>query len=253
LSLFGGIQPARLRSYLVDALRDGPANDGLIQRFQVVVWPDIPNTWKLIDRAPDPQAEALATRVFERLANLKPDSPITLKFAGDAQSLFNDWLTDLESRLRSTELHPAMAAHLSKYRKLMPALAVLFEMADWAASGGDMPQSVSLEQTRKAAAFCDDYLESHAERMYSCITTPEIRAARDLAEKLKRRKLPGAFSLRDVYIKGWTGLGTPDEARAALRILADSDWVQELISEPSQFGGRRSEQFQVNPKVYREE
>ena len=35
MSLFGGIQPGRLRSYLSEALADGPANDGLIQRFQV--------------------------------------------------------------------------------------------------------------------------------------------------------------------------------------------------------------------------
>ena len=40
VSLFGGIQPARLRAYLADALRDGPSNDGLIQRFQLLVWPD---------------------------------------------------------------------------------------------------------------------------------------------------------------------------------------------------------------------
>src|SRR5205823_14732586 len=37
LSMLGGIQPGRLRSYLVDALRDGPSNDGLIQRFQLMV------------------------------------------------------------------------------------------------------------------------------------------------------------------------------------------------------------------------
>src|SRR5262249_23355121 len=34
LSMLGGIQPARLRSYLVPAVTDGPSNDGLIQRFQ---------------------------------------------------------------------------------------------------------------------------------------------------------------------------------------------------------------------------
>ena len=37
VSMLGGIQPARLRPYLGDALRDGPANDGLIQRFQLAV------------------------------------------------------------------------------------------------------------------------------------------------------------------------------------------------------------------------
>ncbi len=40
MSMLGGIQPGRLRSYLADALHDGPSNDGLIQRFQLMVWPD---------------------------------------------------------------------------------------------------------------------------------------------------------------------------------------------------------------------
>jgi putative DNA primase/helicase len=37
VSMLGGIQPARLRSYLLtDALADGPQNDGLLQRFQLL-------------------------------------------------------------------------------------------------------------------------------------------------------------------------------------------------------------------------
>jgi putative DNA primase/helicase len=35
MSMLGGIQPGRLRSYLVDALEDGPSNDGLIERFSI--------------------------------------------------------------------------------------------------------------------------------------------------------------------------------------------------------------------------
>jgi len=31
--------------------------------------------------------------------------------------------------VRGEELHPALVSHLSKYRKLMPALSVLFELA----------------------------------------------------------------------------------------------------------------------------
>jgi putative DNA primase/helicase len=51
MSMLGGIQPARLRSYLVDALKDGASNDGLIQRFQLMVWPDTDPKWKYVDRA----------------------------------------------------------------------------------------------------------------------------------------------------------------------------------------------------------
>ena len=32
-----------VRSYISDTIRDGPANDGLIQRFQLMVWPDFPS------------------------------------------------------------------------------------------------------------------------------------------------------------------------------------------------------------------
>jgi putative DNA primase/helicase len=46
MSMLGGIQPGRLRSYLADALEDGPSNDGLIQRFQLLVWPDTPADWR---------------------------------------------------------------------------------------------------------------------------------------------------------------------------------------------------------------
>jgi putative DNA primase/helicase len=250
LSLFGGIQPARLRAYLVDALRDGPSNDGLIQRFSVTVWPDIPPDWELVDRLPNLKAQARVARVFFRLVSLRGEPGPILKFDAQAQELFNEWWTELERELRSGELHPAMAAHLSKYKKLVPALALIFELADWAASEEELPlpQTVTLAHTRQGVAFANDFLRSHAERMYSSITTPEIRAAIELGEKLAGGKLPETFSLRDVYLKGWTGLGTPGEVRAALELLADAHWVRALPPEPST-GGRPPERFQVNSKV----
>lgn len=52
ISLFGGIQPARLRPFLADALRDGPSNDGLMQRFQLLVWPDQQPDWEYVDGSP---------------------------------------------------------------------------------------------------------------------------------------------------------------------------------------------------------
>jgi len=91
-------------------------------------------------------------------------------------------LTDLEAKLRGNELHPALVSHLSKYRKLMPALALLFELADRVAAGTDLANPsdlrVTLNHAKQAAAFCE-YLESHAQRIYSCVTTPQMRAAQE--------------------------------------------------------------------------
>jgi hypothetical protein len=82
-------------------------------------------------------------------------------------------------------------------------------------------------------------------------TTPEIRAAIELGGKLTGGKLPETFSLRDVYFKGWTGLGAPSEVRAALELLADAHWVRAL--SPGAFPVWRppAERFQVNPKLRR--
>jgi putative DNA primase/helicase len=256
MSMVGGIQPGRLRSYLVDALHDGPSNDGLIQRFQLLVWPDHPLGWRYVDRAPNAAAEEQAARIFRRLVELDAEHQARFTFAADAQALFVEWLEDLEVRIRADDLHPALVSHLAKYRSLMPALALLFELADRASGEGfdasmlaSVRTDVSVEHAKQAAAWCD-YLESHARRMYSCIVTPQRRAAQELAQKVKGRKLEPIFSLRDVYLKGWSGLETPDVVKSAAEVLQDAGWLRDVSPEPGPLGGRRSNRYEVNPMVW---
>ena len=250
MSMLGGIQPGRLRSYLADALKDGPSNDGLIQRFQVLLWPDTEPRWSYIDRAPDAASEEQAARVFRKLVELDPENPSRFQFAPDAQKSFVKWLADLEAKVRGNELHPALISHLSKYRKLMPALAVLFELAEWAAGNGSA-NTVSLACAKQAAAWCE-YLESHARRVYSCVVTPQLRAARELAEKIRSRRVgaDGFFSCRNVYLNGWSGLDTPEAVKLAAEALQDTGWVRSLSIESRPLGGRPSSRFAINPKVW---
>jgi putative DNA primase/helicase len=258
MSMLGGIQPGRLRSYLTDALKDGPSNDGLIQRFQLMVWPDTEPGWTYVDRAPDAASEALAAGVFRKLVELDAENPVRFRFAPDAQDLFMDWLAELEAKVRGDELHPAFISHLSKYRSLMPSLALLFELADRVGSVGFVGSSlansenfVNLEHTRQAAAGCE-YLESHARRVYSCIVTPQLRAARELADKIKHRKVgtEGFFSCRDVYLKGWSGLDTLEAVKLAAEVLQDAGWLRNLSGESGPLGGRPSNRYEVNPRVW---
>lgn len=262
VSMLGGIQPGRLRSYLVDALADGPSNDGLIQRFQVLVWPDTTKESDYVDRAPDSAAEQLVARIFRKLLKMNPEDPSLFRFESDAQELFNEWYRELEAKIRGDELHPALISHLAKYRSLMPSLALLFELAERAANGfagfvgsfAGKPSNiheVSLRHAQQAAAWCD-YLESHARRVYSCIVTPQIRAAHELAHKIKARKVGGDafFSCREVYLKGWSGLTSPESVKQAAAVLQDAGWVRELSTESGPLGGRPSNRYQVNPRVY---
>jgi putative DNA primase/helicase len=240
--VFGSIQPARVRSYLADVLRDGPTNDGLIQRFQLLVWPDEKQDWRYRDRLPAASALRAADEVYRRIATMDPDNPLKLQFAPDAQALFVAWLTDLEARLRGDDVSVFMQAHLAKYGKLMPALALLFSLAD------EMLDHVGLAHAQQAADWCG-YLEQHAHRLYASRISPERLAAMSLAKRLNKgwKREDGSFSLRDVYRNDWSGLGTPEEAEAALRLVEVAGWVRKIVEKPET--GRPSLCFMINPKV----
>ena len=234
----------------MDALEDGPSNDGLIQRFQVLVWPDTEPGWTYVDRPPDVASEEQAAGVFRKLVELDAANPKRFHFIPEGQELFVEWLKELEVKVRGNELHPALISHLSKYRKLMPALSLLFELASQVTNSCET-DTISLEHARMAAAWCD-YLESHARRVYSCVVTPQLRAARELADKIKKRKVgaDGFFSCRDVYLKGWSGLDSPEAAKLAAEVLQDAGWVRGDSGEPGPLGGRPSNRYALNPRIW---
>jgi len=212
LSVFGGIQPSKLTSYLYQSMH-GLENDGLIQRLQMLVYPDEVNKkdWKLIDQAPDKAARDRAFHLIQRLAEMdftefgatQEDGERFpyLHFSDEAQQVLNDWLTDLERNKLRADDHPMITEHLGKYRSLMPSLALIFHLigiADRTAGG-----PVSIEAAAQGAAWCD-YLESHMRRVYSLVNNVAEQAGASLAEKIKKRKLADGFSIRDVSAKTGT-------------------------------------------------
>ena len=245
ISLFGGIQPSRLRSYLAEALADGPSNDGLIQRFQLLVWPDPQPSWTYRDRAPSMTAKERAECVFRRLTAMDGNNPKRFRFDDSAQELFVLWLTKLESSLVSDSLSPVMQAHLAKYRSLMPSLALLFALADGCEG------EITLGHAQQAASWCE-YLKPHARRVYSAKLAPERAAATLLAKRLRQgwKERDATFSLRDVYENDWASLSTPDEARAALGVLEDAGWVRKNARPTGPRGGRPGELWSINPHIY---
>src|SRR5262249_37729874 len=140
LSLLGGIQRGPLMAYVVAASGDGQGNDGLMQRFQLIVCPDPPTRWHNVDRAPDNDAKATAYSLYRRLAELAPerygaqcesdDDIPALRFDDAAQEVFDAWRDELENRLLSDDLPAALDAHLGKFRSLMPSLALIFHLAE---------------------------------------------------------------------------------------------------------------------------
>ncbi len=252
LSILGNIQPGPLRDYLKTATAGGSGADGLVQRFQLAVWPDVTGAWRNADRWPDAEARDTAFSAFERLAGLDPegiggerdryasnDEAPFLRFDHAAQEAFIEWRVELERRVRSGEEHPALESHLAKYRSLVPSLALLFHLVD------DHTGPVGQRSLVRALAWTQ-YLESHARRMYGAVTGADTYPARCLAKRIRAGDVEDGFRLRDVYQNGWTGLATRDEARAAAEMLESLDWLR---PEEQATGGRPTVCYRINPGV----
>jgi len=258
LAMIGGIQPGRIHEYVRGAVVGGSADDGLLQRFGLTVWPDHAGEYVHVDQWPDTPAKQRAWAVFERLAELQPASEtdaVLWKFSPAAQSLFVDWLVPFENELRGDDLHPAMVSHLAKYRKLIPALALVFALIDTPESGGVIHEA----ELARALAW-GKYLRTHANRLYAAAVMPETTDAATLLAKIKSGKLVGrdgspmsSFTPREVAQKCWAGLGVPEAVRKAAEVLADYGWlVRELVASSDELGrGRPSERYTVNPAVQR--
>jgi putative DNA primase/helicase len=71
VSILGGIQPGPLHAYLHETFAGG-GDDGLIQRFQLAVFPDPPPRWRNVDRWPNIDAKTRAFAIYRRLDPLDP-------------------------------------------------------------------------------------------------------------------------------------------------------------------------------------
>lgn len=256
VSIFGGIQPDKLTGYLEQATHM-LANDGMLQRFQVLVYPDH-RAWEWRDRMPDKAARERAFAVFETLADFDPvawgaapaddfDKFPYFRFDEAAQEIFIEWSGDLHRAKLPAEDHPIVAQHLAKFDKLFPALALILHLVDSAVTGQHGP--VTAEAALRAAAWCD-YLEAHARRCYGLLADDGLRAAQALAEKLRQGKLADGFTARDVRRNQWRSLTTDEAVQAALDWLEDEGWLRaEVVGGTGPGSGRRTWRYVVNPSI----
>ena len=227
-SVFGALTPGPLSTYVYQASRGGNGDDGLLQRFQVIVWPDVPKGWRNVDRWPDTLAKNRAWNIYKTLSGDIPgakqeagDDIPSLRFSPDGQTVFDDWRNALETRMRGDHgLPPEMESHLIKYRSLMPSLALIFHLVA-VADGSTPPGPVSGPAAQMAAEWCE-YLESHAARVYGGAMMPGMEAAKEIVKHIRRNAIQNGCTPRDIYRNQWSKLTSPEEVKAGLRIPVES-------------------------------
>lgn len=228
LGVFGGFQPDKIKGYVLASQRGKSTNDGMLQRFQLIVWPDPLETIKIVDRPPNHAALEQYNRIILRLngdirelglgGKTIPNGSLMLHFEPDAQVCFNEWYESNESLIAHGTPDPARQSHFSKYRSLVPALALLFHLIEQHQS------SVCKECVLKAIRFTQ-FLKTHADRIYSSAIGHDHASTRLLAERILNGQLADGFTCRSVELKGWSGLGSKERAQAAIDALVEYGWL----------------------------
>ena len=251
ISLLGSIQPDKLNRYLMQAKKGN--NDGLVQRFQLAVYPNELTNWQYHDIKPNRDEK---TRVFEILKKLcelnfskygavqgEHDDRPYFRFSPDAQKVFIEWLGNLQN-VKLKDDNNLMVEHLSKYRSLIPSLALLFHIVECV--DGDDYGDISADCATLAARWCE-YLESHARRIYGMNATPAQTTAMILLKRIKAGDLPNPFTAKDVYRKCWHGLGSREEVESACNVLIDANYLKIETPQKPKVGKAPLPKYFVSP------
>lgn len=218
-------------------------NDGLLQRFQLLVYPD-KKPWRLVDDQPNSFAKnrvfhlckMINDMVFTEQGAKEPESHYEgqhtipfFRFSDEAQLFFHNWIKELQEKLEKNE-HPIILQHLSKYRSLMPSLALIFHIIQLA--DGKKESEITLESARQAAACCT-YLESHARRIYGMVldTTfevfPKLSKAEELLAWMKKQSNDPTRNLTRRFIMRYSKFRSSKDLDLLLLDLIQMGYIQE--------------------------
>lgn len=249
ISLIGTTQPLKLQNYILKLVIDG-----LLQRF-IIVYPDFFKK-DYTDQCPDNAAIEAVCKIAEIidsdsfLKNSKSKAPKTnnellhFSFESIAQERFKQWLIELEEQIDKEE-NPFIKEVLSKYRGLIPSLALIFHVITIALTGQDKNNPVTLDMLNMAIRW-HPYLESHARRIYGMKDNLVDTWVASLAKKIKDRTFDKEFSVRDVYSKRLAGIRRdPGIATAACEMLVQLHWLREIPTP-----GVKGTRYIVNPLLF---
>ena len=251
LSVFGGIQPDLLSKYLA-GISSSMENDGRIQRFQVLVYPE-EVAWEWRDRCPVKGAREAVRDLFDRLAVFDPEQDgaepandfvklAHFSFDDEAQVTFIKWSGELHLEHIAKEQNPLMKQHLGKFEKLFCSMSLILHLAE----GRIGP--VRADTALRAAAWCQ-YLAGHARRVYGLVEAAKVVTAGMVGRRLAEGKLEHGFTARDVVRKGWSGVSNTTQAEMALTVLEHHGWV--IAMETEDQPGRPTTRYHINPRILR--
>ncbi|WP_035451665.1 DUF3987 domain-containing protein, partial [Bartonella birtlesii] len=228
---------------IIQAMHHGTNNDGLLQRFQMLVWPDENQEWKLIDRPPNQEGWQKYEGVFRSFRDKRlgsPEHPLIMRFMPKAQEKFYEWLENLHREAKSGCFSESLQSHVLKMPKTIASLALIFELLD---SGGF---EIGLYAITTALRW-EKYLLSHAKRLYAAHDTLTAERAKLIVERCDC--LPNVFTARDIYRRCWRSLKDNQTVKQALELLCRCNYIREFPIGENELGRRPDKRYEWHPFV----
>ncbi len=221
LSILGGIQPDIFSKLISQTVSGSQGGDGLLQRFQIAVYPDLIDKPSFIDKAPNKLAKTLFENKMLSLAKWsdEQEEQLVVKLSSEAYKHYQEWHQTNEALLRDENTPVYLEAHFAKYRGFVPCIAAIFHALDNENFAIDSKISAT---TMHAAITYVEYLRSHAERIYALPEQYTLAGARTILKNFD--KLKDAFLVRDIYRKKWKGLTSKELVEPALAILEEAGY-----------------------------
>ncbi|HCG6557375.1 TPA: DUF3987 domain-containing protein [Vibrio parahaemolyticus] len=218
--ILGGIQPDKLTPFLT-ARKHGGDNDGFLERLQLMVMPDLPES-VYIDEHKSEEEKELENKIgqiFEKAATIgfdENDRSHVVRFSTSAQKRFADYCAQTHSKLKVSA--PDVQAVIGKHVGLCARIALVFHLFE----GNDSKMRVNEQILMKAISFVN-FIESHQTRIFtSCESKTVSELCTDFLGKMKG--LPNPFTLSDVSDKKWSGFGK-DNRDVVLQHLVDHGYL----------------------------
>lgn len=245
LSVMGTIQPAQLARHLGGAGME----DGLAQRFQLLVFPEHQQR-RFCDEAEDLEAKnaleqtlaRLASANFQHLCNARDGDTIpSLTFSPGAYELYKQWWMENASRTND----PVLSSFITKHERLVPALALIDHLTESFSDGVPKALAPVPVKSIERAITQSDFFRGHVERIIRTMKNDGARSVREaLLSKIISGQVSSSFSVRDLIRGNWSGLNNREALEEALSQLV-TEGVVKAVSASNSAGGRKTTRFEL--------
>ncbi|MDP7320870.1 MAG: YfjI family protein [Bacteriovoracaceae bacterium] len=253
ITLCGGGQPDVIFEQIIKSIYSGAGNDGLFDRFQLMVFPSLEEEWiyqdEVIDSKYEERIQSILDNIFEHRMS---GEDATWSFDGNAQNLFINWLGVINNKVRKLESEgKKYASHLTKYPKLVVSLSLVFEVCNRIYRGESLENKEIQTEHLSMAIRWAEILEQHLVKIYLSSANKQAEAASALYENILSGNIRNGETFRNINRRDLSRLTDKGIILSGFEILEMCN-IARLIQNPNS-KNTRSKVVEINPDIFKEQ